>query len=176
MVLNRAEPEVEVRQRNRMGNERCYGSREPTCWAACCLTDCKLSLKMQTDNQDRHCLLALSSTAETVVRAAPSAPLPLQFFTPFLGNIFPPVHMRVWKHPNPFSSISCPHLCHFHSLFLQFSSSLSDGLFPLRRRYKVCRLFPLFYHFNSVILYDVTTSPRTIHGILLDSQRDMLSP
>lgn len=41
-----------------------------------CLGDCKLSLRMQTDKQDRHHLPVLPSTAQTVARASPSVPPP----------------------------------------------------------------------------------------------------
>lgn len=46
---------------------------------ACCLRDCKLSLRMQTDKQDRHHLPILPSNTETVIQAAP-LPLPFCFF------------------------------------------------------------------------------------------------
>lgn len=50
---------------------------------ACCLRDCKLSLRMQTDKQDRHHLPILPSTAETVTRASHIL-LPSYFLYPSL--------------------------------------------------------------------------------------------
>lgn len=47
-----------------------------------CLGDCKLSLRMQTDKQDRHHLPVLPSTTETVAHASPS--LPPSYFHPSL--------------------------------------------------------------------------------------------
>lgn len=60
---------------------------------ACCLRDCKLSLRMQTDKQDRHHLPILPSTAETVTRAShillPSYSLyPSLYFQDFFFLLF----------------------------------------------------------------------------------------
>lgn len=53
---------------------------------ACCLRDCKLSLRMQTDKQDRHHLPILPSMPPM---HPPSAPLLFLSFTLFPGDYSP---------------------------------------------------------------------------------------
>lgn len=102
---------------------------------ACCLRDCKLSLRMQTDKQDRHHLPILPSTTETVAHAAPSAPFLFLSLTPFPGDFF----------------LFCPCTCmYMNSLiyFLYLSSSsapffLSPGLFSVDEMSQLAVYSPL---------------------------------
>lgn len=61
---------------------------------ACCLRDCKLSLRMQTDKQDRHHLPILPSTTETAAHASPFCFPPFFFCppAPFSTRYFPLFH------------------------------------------------------------------------------------
>ena len=123
---------------------------------ACCLRDCKLSLRMQTDKHDRHHLPILPSAAETVARASPSS------FSPSFHSISrrfflssSPVHTHVYELPNLFPLSSSSSATVFPSLSLSLSLplfffpplldemsqlavrsplSLFDGSLPLHRR------------------------------------------
>lgn len=91
LALNRREPaEDGERERKKIGlvMRDCMAPKSQPAGPACCLRDCKLSLRMQTDKQDRHHLPILPSTTATVVHTAPSAPLLFLPFTPFPGDIF----------------------------------------------------------------------------------------
>ena len=86
---------------------------------ACCLRDCKLSLRMQTDKHDRHHLPILPSAAETVARASPSS------FSPSFHSISrrfflssSPVHTHVYELPNLFPLSSSSSATVFPSLSL----------------------------------------------------------
>lgn len=94
---------------------------------ACCLRDCKLSLRMQTDKQDRHHLPILPSTTETVAHASPYCSSSFSilhsisklFFSPL------PVHMHVYKLPNLFP------LSFSSATFFFLSPFLSPGFFSV---------------------------------------------
>lgn len=53
----------------------CAEAKSRPAGPACCLRDCKLSLRMQTDMQDRHHLPVLPSTTETAAQCV-APPLP----------------------------------------------------------------------------------------------------
>lgn len=61
----------------------CMEPKSQPAGPACCLRDCKLSVRMQTDKQDRHHLPILPYTTETVTHAASSSPILSLCFTPF---------------------------------------------------------------------------------------------
>lgn len=69
MAGNRREPTVGGKK---IGWEMrdCMEPKSQPAVPACCLRDCKLSLRMQTDKQDRHHLPILPYTAETVTHPA----------------------------------------------------------------------------------------------------------
>ena len=83
----------------------CMAPKSQPAGPACCLRDCKLSLRMQTDKQDRHHLPILPSTAETVVHTAPSPPPLFSILSPFPDDFFfiLPAHMHVYELPHVFS-------------------------------------------------------------------------
>lgn len=148
---------------------------------ACCLRDCKLSLRMQTDKQDRHHLPILPSTTETVTHAAPSTPLLFLSFPPLPGGFFCPctcMYMNsliyfLYLPPLVLQSLSVDEMS---QLAVYAPLSLFNGSLPLHRRQRVFGLFPLFYQFTSVILYTDTMSSHSSHRILLGSHRDTGSP
>lgn len=101
MAGNRWEPEVEGRGREKkIGWEMrdCMEAKSQPAGPACCLRDCKLSLRMQTDKQDRHHLPILPSTSEIVVHVAPSPSSHCIFFF-YLSLHFQEmsVHMHVYE-------------------------------------------------------------------------------
>lgn len=104
---------------------------EPNCWpagSACCLRDCKLSLRMQTDKQDRHHFTILPPNTETASHASRSLPLFISFAAPDAAAFFSfqlsPVHMHVYELPNLFSLSSLSHCSSnsFSSLLMKWVS------------------------------------------------------
>lgn len=106
---------------------------------ACCLRDCKLSLRMQTDKQDRHHLPILPSTTETVTHAAPSTPLLFLSFPPLPGGFFCPctcMYMNsliyfLYLPPLVLQSLSVDEMS---QLAVYAPLSLFNGSLPLHRR------------------------------------------
>lgn len=87
---------------------------------ACCLRDCKLSLRMQTDKQDRHHLPILPSTTETVAHASPYCSSSFSILHSISKLFFPPC-LCTCMYTNCliyFLYLSPPLLFFFLSLFL----------------------------------------------------------
>lgn len=89
----------------------CVEPKSQPAGPACCLRDCKLSLRMQTDKQDRHHLPILPSTTETAAHASPFCFPPFFSLPPrsIFHTIFPsfsPVCTHVYEHPLSIPSVS----------------------------------------------------------------------
>lgn len=156
---------------------------------ACCLRDCKLSLRMQTDKQDRHHLLILPCTAETAAHASPfcSASFSiLHSISRCLSSLFRPctcMFMNSLIYFLHLPDVTAPpllYVCLLVSFLLIKWASLQYAL-PSHCSMVRCLSiggrecldsFPCFYQFTSVILYTSTMSSHFSHRILLDSQRD----
>lgn len=150
--------------------------------SACCLRDCKLSLRMQTDKQDRHHLPVLPSTTETVVRASP-------FCSPSFSNLhsfscrfffsFLPMHVHVSEPPNLYPPLLSA--CLLVSFLLIKRVSLQH---VLPSHCSMVRWFSIGGKeclgsvpcFTDVIVYIDTMSSPFSYRILLDSQRGTQSP
>lgn len=90
----------------------CAEAKSRPAGPACCLRDCKLSLRMQTDMQDRHHLPVLPSSTETAAqRVAPLLPLRASLVQ---------AYMHVYEVPSSVSSACIP-----------ATSRLSLGLFSV---------------------------------------------
>lgn len=153
---------------------------------ACCLADCKLSLRMQTDKQDRHHWPILPS--ETILHRASSHCIFFFYLSlHFLGIFFPSTHMHVYELPNLFplsssSRSSSATIC----LSLLFSIdetspfaadsplSLSSGLLPRHRRRRAFGLFLLFYQLINPLQQDNELSIKPQDTIRL-LERNMVS-
>lgn len=103
----------------------CIEPKSQPAGPACCLGDCKLSLRMQTDKQDRHHLPILPSTPETVADAVPFCSPSLSVLHSTSRRFLSPVHMHVYELPNPFPL----HLPPFSQLLRYFPSVSTTGLF-----------------------------------------------
>lgn len=171
MAGSRWEPEVEMeRVKKKIGWEMrdCTEPKSRPAGPACCLRDCKLSLRMQTDKQDRHHLPILPSTTETVAHASPfcSPSFSILHSTSSRFFSFSPMHMHVSELPNLLwiKWVSLQYTFPSHcSMVRWFSIGGKECLGSV----------PCF---TSVIVYIDTMSSHFSYRILLDSQRGTWSP
>lgn len=105
----------------------CMEPKSQPAGPACCLRDCKLSLRMQTDKQDRHHLPILPSATETVTHAAASSPLLSLSFAPFWPCICVNMNSLIYFPSLP----PLPTFSVFGSLFRWWNESAGSMLSPL---------------------------------------------
>lgn len=153
----------------------CAEAKSRPAGPACCLRDCKLSLRMQTDMQDRHHLPVLPSTTESAAQCvAPLLPFssprriraslaqaPTRLYSPLFRSFllpsryFPPVTWSLFR-----QLAAKPHrrsCCHPVCVQCFISSQYEVEKFGL---------LPLFYQLSSVILYN-DLSPHSQDSIRL---------